>query len=877
MIIKLRKQKMAFTLGVFLLIILLFFSVDGRVLMKGKADIEQFLATIDSGLSHRVSVVDEGEGIYLVENPEGWSEFSRKKYRSFLYALPNIIKHNFQADLFERMDIDIPYMGLKEILLDRERAISRGYNQNSSFVKAEIKFRTKNYQARIRLKGDWSNHWLSQYRMSFRVELKEDGTVMGFKRFSLQKPLTRSFPYDYSFQSLLAGVNNISIPYRFTHVYVNGRNWGIMALEEHMSKEFLEKQRRKDSLIVRFSDERNRFTQQPLKDPYALYKLSDPSLVINPYDGRRHLKDDYQRKVFSYLSDKHRNFSQDLYDIDSFSKAYILSTLWGSWHPLWDLNSRYYFNPYTLQLESISTDQTGYSPLESRDSVRFSCLPEQYLKVLSSSSYHERLYRNLDLVSREVSKVQLYFDEASKFFPVDKKKNTSIVIDNMDKLLSNREEFLFFNPSFHSGCSAEASSEINIPTYEQASSFTQHLHIKHYTSGKLELYNLLPDEVLVKEILFEGKPVKSTDIIVPSYLKRDLPVILETDYVGIRDKQLSVLSIYQGFERTATNEYSLFSKDIKNPLLEVNYKYKCPQYCEIKKGTYFFKKGKWNINSPIILKGNVEIPAGTHLIFNKDSYLIVQGKLIVSGTLDDPVIFESTEGFWKGLYVWNAEERSYLSNLKIKNLNALEDDLLRLTGGINFYKADVDIENVLIENVKAEDAINIVQSDYKIDSLTIKNTSSDALDSDFSNGTIENSSFTDIAGDALDFSGSTSDISNVSILRAGDKGISVGEESFVNIENTFIENTSIGVTSKDASEVVMLNTIVKDFTSYGIMSFTKKDFYSKPSSVKMINCNVDAPFSYLRQKGTFMTVDGQEIEQEDFNVDKFYKSFESSL
>ena len=214
MIIKLRKQKMAFTLGVFLLIILLFFSLDERVLIKGKADIEQFLATIDSGLSHRISLVDEGEGIYFVENPEGWSEFSRKKNRSLLYALPNIIKHNFQADLFERIDIDIPYMGLKEILLDRERAISRGFNLDSSFVKAEIKFRTKNYQARIRLKGDWSNHWLSQYRMSFRVELKEDGAVLGFKRFSLQKPRTRAFPYDYSFQSLLAGVNNISIPYR---------------------------------------------------------------------------------------------------------------------------------------------------------------------------------------------------------------------------------------------------------------------------------------------------------------------------------------------------------------------------------------------------------------------------------------------------------------------------------------------------------------------------------------------------------------------------------------------------------------------------------------------------------------------------------------
>ena len=148
MIIKLRKQKIAFILGLFSLIILLFFSLDESVLIKGKADIEQYLAAIDSGLSHKVNLVDAGEGIHQVQNPEGWSEFSRNKYRSLLYALPNIIKHNFQADLHERMDIDIPYMGFKEILLDRERAINIVNNLNPSFVKAEIKFRTKNYQAK---------------------------------------------------------------------------------------------------------------------------------------------------------------------------------------------------------------------------------------------------------------------------------------------------------------------------------------------------------------------------------------------------------------------------------------------------------------------------------------------------------------------------------------------------------------------------------------------------------------------------------------------------------------------------------------------------------------------------------------------------------
>ena len=44
MIIKLRKQKIAFTLGVLSLVILLFFSLDEKVLMKGRADFEQYLS-----------------------------------------------------------------------------------------------------------------------------------------------------------------------------------------------------------------------------------------------------------------------------------------------------------------------------------------------------------------------------------------------------------------------------------------------------------------------------------------------------------------------------------------------------------------------------------------------------------------------------------------------------------------------------------------------------------------------------------------------------------------------------------------------------------------------------------------------------------------
>ena len=185
---------------------------------------------------------------------------------------------------------------------------------------------------------------------------------------------------------------------------------------------------------------------------------------------------------------------------------------------------------------------------------------------------------------------------------------------------------------------------------------------------------------------------------------------------------------------------------------------------------------------------------------------------------------------------------------------------------------DVNIENTLIDNVTAEDAINIVESDYKIKNLIVTNTISDALDSDFSNGKIEYSNFMDIGGDALDFSGSTVAINNVKVLRAGDKGVSAGEESFINIENSYFENIGIGVTSKDSSKVVVNNTSIKNPVLFGVMSFVKKDFYTQSSRIELIDCEVDTPSSYLRQRGTFMVVDDKEIVQEEFDVDKLYEA-----
>ena len=93
-----------------------------------------------------------------------------------------------------------------------------------------------------------------------------------------------------------------------------------------------------------------------------------------------------------------------------------------------------------------------------------------------------------------------------------------------------------------------------------------------------------------------------------------------------------------------------------------------------------------------------------------------------------------------------------MQNVIIQGTTFMKDGILSLTGGINFYKSDVDIINSKFLKSSAEDALNIIQSDFKMENVSIEDSDSDGFDSDFSTGQIINSSFSNIKGDAIDFS-----------------------------------------------------------------------------------------------------------------------------
>ncbi len=251
--------------------------------------------------------------------------------------------------------------------------------------------------------------------------------------------------------------------------------------------------------------------------------------------------------------------------------------------------------------------------------------------------------------------------------------------------------------------------------------------------------------------------------------------------------------------------------------------------------------------------------------------MIIEGNITINGTKQNPVIFDKKDkNNWKGIYIYNAKERSLLKNVSFKNVKNIDFGILNLTGSINFYKSDVTMKNVTIENVDAEDALNIINSNFKIDSIKIFNTSSDAIDFDFSNGHLASGLFKNIKGDGLDYSGSITNIENINFYNISDKSISAGEESFLKIKNVYSEKSFIGIAVKDGSKVEIIDAKFKNIMKYALMTFKKKEFYDYPIlEAKNITYD-DSDKLFMSQKGSSLIINKEKKTEQDFNINTIY-------
>ena len=188
-------------------------------------------------------------------------------------------------------------------------------------------------------------------------------------------------------------------------------------------------------------------------------------------------------------------------------------------------------------------------------------------------------------------------------------------------------------------------------------------------------------------------------------------------------------------------------------------------------------------------------------------------------------------------------------------------------GSVNIFNSNLIITNTIFEKICSEDALNIISSQFTISKSYFNDNCSDGIDVDFGNGEIFDTSFYKIGNDAIDFSGSKANLQKIYADQVGDKIISVGEKSFVKIDNLEGNNSFVGIVSKDESIIKMQN-IMLDKVKIGLASYIKKNEYEKAMIyVKNFKIKNDK-FSTITDNYSEIIIDNVKTEFKNDNISK---------
>ena len=119
----------------------------------------------------------------------------------------------------------------------------------------QIQYQRKKIRAKMRIKGVRSIHWQNKRTSSYKIDLIGNDRLWGLEEFSVQKPITKNYAYEFLFHKFLKKTNNLYLKYFPINLYFNDDNRGVYAVEESFSKELLERQKKRNGPIYSLNED----------------------------------------------------------------------------------------------------------------------------------------------------------------------------------------------------------------------------------------------------------------------------------------------------------------------------------------------------------------------------------------------------------------------------------------------------------------------------------------------------------------------------------------------------------------------------------------------------------------------------------------------
>ena len=270
----------------------------------------------------------------------------------------------------------------------RDKALRNGILEtgDNDYVPAIVAFNGKDYEAQIRLKGDWTDHLIGD-KWSFRIKLENDMTIMGMRKFSIHHPNTRGFINEWLYHKAIKNEELFGLRYGFVegalHIkaenssrYMN-KDVGIYAIEETFDKRTIESNKRKESIILKFNEN---YWWADIKKSLAVAQPSGlhwnkfttrAEFPIMMFTESKMLRDTTMNGYFRtgknlLFNLKNGTYSLDqVFDVKKLAKYQAILNLFGAQHSSYIINMRFYYNPITSMLEPIAFDGNSGKKLQS--------------------------------------------------------------------------------------------------------------------------------------------------------------------------------------------------------------------------------------------------------------------------------------------------------------------------------------------------------------------------------------------------------------------------------------------------------------------------------------------------------------------------------
>jgi len=176
-----------------------------------------------------------------------------------------------------------------------------------------------------------------------------------------------------------------------------------------------------------------------------------------------------------------------------------------------------------------------------------------------------------------------------------------------------------------------------------------------------------------------------------------------------------------------------------------------------------------------------------------------------------------------------------ISDINYKNLPQRFNEF-GLTGCLNIYKSYLNNIDINLVDSNCEDGVNIIHSIGNVKNVNISNAQSDALDIDFSELSVNRILIENAKNDCVDLSLGNYVFNDINISHCHDKGISIGEKSYFLGKKILINNSVIGISSKDSSISDVNTSVMRDVDICIEAKNKKQEFLGSIINITELDC-----------------------------------------